>query len=286
MSFRGRIGNFLSPGTLPGLSGADPFCVRKSKSKHMMSMQEVEPIAAAAAEERAERGRDLDIVEYEHGDSRHSPRRSTHHRSQTADFQETKSGEKSISDFTESNIVIYDKLEEPKHPKGPLTDRNPKIPRGFSRDKEPRGASKSREPRVHHNSHHPKSSDPDRCRLHNKNLSAFCFTESSFLCVECLLSRMHDRHRVVEISVALEGRVSEIERQMDYLRNIAPAKDAIAGLEKALEENFQTAIERNKKLFSDLRTVVDEQERLFNVRIRRANKWRLFRGRPETQGLP
>lgn len=108
--------------------------------------------------------------------------------------------------------------------------------------------------------------DPDKCRRHSKNLTAFCFSDKSFLCVECLLSKLHQKHHVVEISVALEARISEVARRLSELSDRAPTKNSITDLEKTLDKTFQRSIEVSKALFAEVRSIVDEEEKLFNVR--------------------
>jgi hypothetical protein len=241
-------------------------CLGNPASQQLLSDKRAGNNTGQAEEGSGDPERDIRVVEYDQDSSDPSPRQvSSHRRSRTCNFLDEESDDEPLRPYSKKNLVIYDKLDENKGGKRPGTERHRGSSSGFSQQR-----SEAYKGSVYYGEakSHQGKSDSDKCRLHSKNLTAFCFTESTFLCVECLLTKMHDRHRVVEISVALEARVVEIERQLETLRGVAPTKAAIIDLEKTLDESFQAAINRNKQLFAEIRAVVDEQEKLFNVRTR------------------
>lgn len=211
--------------------------------------------------------RDIQVIEYDNSDSIQStdpePKQSKY---RNMNFLEDLNQESQNDNYSLDQFVLYDKLEDSKQTKVPLTQRSMK-----SAQPNPKPSS---QPFLPPDFDAPKPQLPqyeqdfNRCRRHGKNITAFCFTDQCFLCVECLLAKSHQKHHVAELSVALEARAREIERRMVDLKDRAPAKALIAELERRLEATFQKSIETNKHLFAEIRAVVAEQEKLFNVRTR------------------
>lgn len=242
------------------------------ESLRLQSFQELSsdkqsPINIAKFNTNEDFQRDIQLIEYDNSESIQStdPEPKTS-KFRNVNFLEDLNQDSQTDDNLFDQIVLYDKLEDSSKTKAQLTQRSQK-----SASLNPKLANQSLVPPEFDQ---PKillpqyDQDFNRCRRHGKNITAFCFTDQCFLCVECLLIKSHQKHHVAELSVALEARAREIERRMVDLKDRAPAKALIAELERRLETTFQKSIETNKQLFDEIRAVVSEQEKLFNVRTR------------------
>lgn len=108
--------------------------------------------------------------------------------------------------------------------------------------------------------------DPEICKIHLKEYEAYCMEDRSLLCVQCLLERKHNNHKVYNIEDSytktkanLGKRITEFEEQNGFL--LENFKNGLDGVLEEITKQYKTGKEKVELQFNELVEVIYKRKK-------------------------
>ena len=105
-----------------------------------------------------------------------------------------------------------------------------------------------------------------KCLYHKKPFEAYCLDDKVLLCVQCLIEKTHNNHKVTEISKAYEKvkqtvfkKMEELNHKNEFVSDGFPAK--LAETVQDITKQYKHAVDKVELQFKEIKDMVKKREK-------------------------